>query len=104
MAGCTCKSWGQSAQSSVCQIGRRHHHLRHPRHRFRLSHTGRCCLTAAGKAERGNDQQRVNERLKYVYCFVLFFLNLKSEAKIQFDSFTLLLWPQNSPTCSALGE
>lgn len=49
----TCRSWDQSALSSVCQKGRRHPRLRHPLHRSRLNHTERCCLTGAGRAEGG---------------------------------------------------
>lgn len=46
----TYMSWDQGARLSVCQKERRHHRLHHPPRRSRLSHTGRCCLTAAGMA------------------------------------------------------
>ena len=62
--GCTCRSWGRSALLSVCQKGRRHHRLPHPLRRFHLSHTERCCLTAAGKAEREEIMMEEKNRIK----------------------------------------
>lgn len=81
----TCRSWDQSAPSSVCQKGRHHRHLHPPLHRFRLNHTERCCLTGAERAERETTIRTAPWR------------NTSLQGRV-------LLWPQNNPTCSALVE
>lgn len=64
----TCRSWGQSAPSSVCQTGRRLHHPHRPLRRFRLNRTERCCLTGAGRAETENIMKaNENSRLETDY-------------------------------------
>lgn len=95
--GCpTCRSWGQSAPSSVCQKGRRRHHHLHPPRRFHLSHTEHCCLTAAGRAER--EEVTMEEKKK-----VMKKADKKAVSHKSYREYEALLWPQSSPTCSALG-
>lgn len=96
----TCRSWGPSALSSVCQKGRRHHHLHHPQHHFHLNRTEHCCLTGAGRAERDKKKgsgAKTDEKGRQNKSPI-------SLVHFQHVEFSALLWPQSNPTCLALGE